>query len=286
MAYRLKLEEPIPAGAKRIAADELQSAAKRLGAAVESEESAAEAIHEARKSVKKIRAMLRLFRPGPGAAFVSEDKKLRAAGRKLARLRDAEVLLEVFDEVVRKYPGELSQHAAATFRLRLAARKIRIDGEAKSGRLLERVCAKLQACEKRSETWPLPVDGVPALASGLEAAFRRARKAMKYARRHPEADNFHRWRKRVQDHLYQTRLLSNFYGDSSRARARDLKKLQTQLGDDHNLEVLRQTLAPPPRWTAAIGRYQNELRSSALALGDRIYAEAPPCISPPHSVRS
>lgn len=282
MAYRLQLEEPILAGVRRIAADELQSAAKRLSATVEHEESAAEAIHEARKSVKKIRAMLRLFRPDPGA-FASEDKKLREAGRKLARLRDAEVLLEVFDGVVRKYPGELSQRTAATFRRRLAARKIRIDGEAKAGRLLERVCAKLEAGAIRSETWPLPIDGVPAIASGLEAAFHRARKAMKYARRHPEAENFHRWRKRVQDHLYQTRLLSNFYGDSSRARARNLKTLQTQLGDDHNLEVLRQTLAPRPRWTAAIPRYQNDLRSSALALGDRIYAEGPPCFSPPPS---
>ena len=163
--------------------------------------------------------------------------------------------------------------------------------------------AILKACRKRAEKWRLRRDGFPAIASGIETTYRRASAAMVVAREHPSPENFHEWRKRVQDHWYQSRLLSNLFGDSIRAYARNLKKLQTCLGEDHNLEVLRERTAGESALDVLIGRRQAGLRKSALALGERIYEEtplqftqrlkrlwtaspAPPCISSPLRVIS
>ncbi len=273
MAYWLNPSESIPDGMRRIVNREFKSALSRLRdpAAAESEA----AIHEARKSVKKIRAVLRLLRSAMAGKYGSRNRMLQTAGRKLSQVRDATVMLEVFDNLIRKYPGELNERRAATIRSRLAARRKRIEREAKTGRLLEDVSAILKACRKRAEKWRLRRDGFPAVASGVETTYRRAGAAMIVAREHPSAENFHEWRKRVQDHWYQSRLLSNLCGDSIRAYARNLKKLQTCLGEDHNLEVLRERTAGESALDVLIGRRQAGLRKSALALGQRIYEETP-----------
>ena len=273
MAYQLKSGESIPGGLKRIVKEELESASVRL--ANPGEAGAGVAIHEARKSVKKTRAALRLLRPELGRAYGPQNRMLRAAGRKLSRLRDAAVVAETFGRLTHKFPGELSEPAAAAIRARLAARKERMDRKAKTAGLLDDVGASLRACGERAEKWPLHRDGFSALAPGIETAFRRAGKAMEKARKHPSPENFHGWRKRVQDHWYQTRLLSGVCGPALSARAKALKTLQTQLGDDHNLEVLRQKTAAQPGAETLIARYQNELRASALALGHRIFDEKP-----------
>ncbi|MDQ2944598.1 MAG: CHAD domain-containing protein [Acidobacteriota bacterium] len=233
------------------------------------------AIHESRKSVKKIRSVLRLFRAELGDTYASQNSKRQAAGRKLSGLRDAAVMVEVFDKLNHKYPDELSKRTVDKIRGRLAARKNQAYKEAKNGNLLTEVRTALHACMKSVKRWPLQLDGFPAIAPGIETTFRRARMAMKYARKHQEPENFHEWRKRVKDHWYQTRLLSNLIGHSIRAQKKNLKKLETWLGDDHNLAVLRQKMIGQPGLESLIDRYQTELRGSALALGERIYGEQP-----------
>ncbi len=61
------------------------------------------AIHEARKSVKKIRGALRLMRPGLGNVYRDENDAFRDIGRRLSEVRDAVAMIEVFDSVVEKF---------------------------------------------------------------------------------------------------------------------------------------------------------------------------------------
>src|SRR5256885_2218 len=74
MSYRLKLSESVPSGIKRIVREELDSAVEQLrGKAGGTKD---EAIHESRKSVKKIRGALRLVRTGLRNAFRRAKQKL------------------------------------------------------------------------------------------------------------------------------------------------------------------------------------------------------------------
>jgi len=141
----------------------------------------------------------------------------------------------------------------------------------------------LEEAAKDVKTWPLQTDGFPALAPGLEEAYRGARRAMARARKQPQPENFHEWRKRVKDHWYHVRLLESLWSDLMRAHEKSLKDLESWLGEDHNLVVLREKIvAEPdsygdPKETELvlhlIDKYQKELRDNSLSLGERIYEE-------------
>jgi hypothetical protein len=64
-----------------------------------------------------------------------------------------------------------------------------------------------------------------------------------------------------------------------------LKDMETWLGEDHNLVVLRDKIAADPGFFGSrkdvefvlekIGKYQRELRANALSLGERAYEDKP-----------
>jgi hypothetical protein len=101
----------------------------------------------------------------------------------------------------------------------------------------------------------------------------------------PRPENYHEWRKRVKDHWYHVRLLESLWTEVIQAREASLKNLETWLGDDHNLVVLRDKLSNEPEkygdadgvhlFLALAGEHQKELRENALSLGQRIYEEKP-----------
>jgi hypothetical protein len=107
---------------------------------------------------------------------------------------------------------------------------------------------------------------------------------MACVRTHPEDARFHTWRRRVKDHLYQMRLLEGLTVHTH-VRMRRLKQLDTWLGDDHNLVVLRATLLEAParfgdeRMTAVVlgcvAKYQTTLRRRALRYGRQLFASTP-----------
>ncbi len=67
------------------------------------------------------------------------------------------------------------------------------------------------------------------------------------------------------------------------AHLKKLHRLETWLGEDHNLALLREKIAVkpnfygPPRaveqFLHVSGQYQKKLRKKALSLGERIYSE-------------
>ena len=67
-----------------------------------------EAIHDARKALKKARADLRLLQDGINkTTYQAENADLRDAGRFLSPLRDARSLIEAFDSLHDRYIDEL-----------------------------------------------------------------------------------------------------------------------------------------------------------------------------------
>lgn len=283
MAYHLKSGESIPEGIRRVVREEMEAAAAQLsgkGAANRDE-----AIHEARKSVKKIRGALRLMRPELGDIYRAENTRMRDVGRRLSEFRDAGAMLETFDALLEKYHGELGKHTLASIRTGLVARKEQREKQAKIERALSAMAGALGRAGKRVKTWPLAADGFPAIAPGLEETFREGRKAFYRVLKHPRPENYHEWRKRVKYHWYHVRLLENLWTDALQVYEKSLKELETWLGEDHNLVMLSEkVLAEPAFYGRAedirvfgrvIEKYHKALRGNALAAGARIYEEKP-----------
>ena len=283
MAYRLKAKETIPEGLRRIVLEEISGAVEHLSNSGNAQHD--KSVHEARKSIKKVRGVLRLVRPELRAMYREENNRFRQSGHLLSELRDAAALLEVFDQIVDLFSASLDGKSAAEIRRGLEREKNEIEEQLDLPKVVGRAVAALRSAQTRVNRWPLRKDGFSAIAPGLKLTYRSGRKALKAARKHQEPVSFHTFRKRVKDHWYHVRLLESVWTEVMEAHEKSLKQLETWLGDDHNLAVLREKLeAHPDRFGGSenvqvflllVSKYQDELRANALALGMRIYGEKP-----------
>src|SRR5690349_18209809 len=95
-SFELRCKEPLATGIRRIARRQIDIEARGL----KLDGDRHRAVHEARKSIKKIRACLRLVKREFGRArFRQENRRLRNAGQKLGPLRDSEVQIKALDKL-------------------------------------------------------------------------------------------------------------------------------------------------------------------------------------------
>lgn len=283
MAYRLKKGESIPEGVRRIVHEEIASALGEFKH--HSGRKRDEAIHEARKSIKKMRGLIRLVEPELGRVYRTTNTRLGDIGRKLSEIRDATAIIEVFDALAEKHKSALQTPAIAAIRRGLETSKRETEQAAGIGDAVKRATAALRSIDKQVDKWPLQRDGFGAIAPGLKERYRRGRKAMSVARKDGTPENYHEWRKRVKDHWYHVRLIESLWTEVMQAHESSLHDLETWLGDDHNLVVLCEKLEKEPEkygeeenvrlFRAVIEQEQKELREKSLSLGERLYERKP-----------
>src|ERR1700722_14356409 len=118
MAYRFKKNEPSPNAIRRVFAEEIAWAVGHLAHS----KKRTQAVHEARKSIKKIRGLLSLIETPLGPRYKTQDRYFRDAAQLLSDLRDNAVMLQVFDGLVAKHPA-MDAAALAELRLNLERRE-------------------------------------------------------------------------------------------------------------------------------------------------------------------
>jgi len=270
-AYRLKLSEPLPNEIARVGRGRIDHALGELRGKTDS--TPEEAVHEARKDMKKLRALLRLAGGELGKdTFARENACFRDAARELAGTRDSDVMLDTLASL------ELSSGLGWELRKLLQAHLAR-DGTRDREAAAARAVAILREARKRVDDWPLSHDSFEAVAKGLERTYRRGRRAFKAALDEPSAEALHEWRKRVKDLWYEHTLLRELWPPVMSAAGDEAHELSDRLGDDHDLVVLaawvRGHVDPDPDFSDAVIRRREELQREAFALGQRLYAEKP-----------
>jgi CHAD domain-containing protein len=270
-AYRLKADEPLPQGIVLIAQGRIDHAIAELRG--KSDSSAEEAVHEARKDLKKLRALLRMARGELGEdAFRRENACFRDAGRELAGVRDNDVMLETLTA--------LDLPAGMGWELRKAIQGQR-GLESGDGRRTAAagVVAMLREARGRVAEWPLGRDSFDALHDGLERTYRRGRRDFRAARSEPTVEALHEWRKRVKELWYQHTLLRALWPPVMQAVGHEAHELANRLGDDHDLAMLagwmHEHARAEPEFFEAVERRRSELQGEAMALGERLYADKP-----------
>jgi CHAD domain-containing protein len=283
MAYRLGANESLSDGFARISGDLLDEAIVELSENIRIDP--VDAVHEARKAIKKERALLRLMRGAvPKHHRRREDKALRDAGRQLSEVRDAEVMLETFEALDERYSQHLPRHTFEQLRIHFER-----GPDWQHSKLARRSAAEgavddLTDVRVRMGDWKIRIEGWPALEPGIEQVYRAGRLAWRSADTDRTLETWHTWRKRVKDLWYQQRLLADVGGPAVRGQADDLDKLSDLLGEDHDLGILREKLnddpiPAPADLAAVIGAIdfrRSELQVEALALGARVYGEKTP----------
>jgi CHAD domain-containing protein len=271
-AYRLKEREPLSKAVGRIARGRIDHALDELRGKTDS--TPEEAVHGARKDMKKLRALLRLVRGELGEqTFARENACFRDAARELAGARDADVMLETLDSL--HLPTGLGWELRKVIQ---ASRERDGAGDDRDAASRDAV-AILKEGRKRVGDWPLEDDSFDALAGGLERTYRRGRRDFKAARAEPSVEALHEWRKRVKDLWYQQALLCRLWPPVMTAVGEEAHELSDRLGDDHDLAVLadwfKEHTEADPDLQPAIDRRRAELQQDAFALGARLYADKP-----------
>lgn len=237
-------------------------------------------VHEMRKSVKKLRGLIRLLRPA-FKGFKTENDALREAARGLTSLREADVNLRVLDRLLPE--AEVSTAAATSLRNAVGGVPAETPGTTHAAEALNTFGTRMTALRARAETWRVRGDGFDALAGGLETTWTQARERMGPALADPTAVAVHEWRKRVKDHWYQARLLAPIWPEAMAPHVATADRLGEALGDHHDLAVLIDILTPMKGKAAkavlTIARtHQETLIAEARSDASRLFADSAPCL--------
>lgn len=290
MAFELKVNERVSDGITRNVKNQIEKALRYLGAkGGVSPEDATEkdVIAEVRKCFKRVRAALRLAREELGDDFYHEENwSFRDAARPITQVRDAVVLVETADrlrpQLVRAIgPGAFAKIRAALIANRQEVRRLVLE----EGKAFAAVADAAARALARLPEWKLQRDGWAAVETGLRHVYREGHHALALAAESPTVVNLHEWRKQTKYLWHQLQLLEAAWTDTEKELVNRTHQLATFLGEDHDLAVLRETLAADPLAYgghhilkgvfAVIDRHRGELERQAFALGREIYKDSP-----------
>jgi CHAD domain-containing protein len=240
MAFALKSNERIAPGLKRIVSRELRKAVDDSGRG-----DAVRAAFDLRKRIKKLRSVLRLFRDELGSDYDKHTRRLRKTAHTFATVRDADAAVATMEAIRARYPDVVSDGQCETVKKALLARKHGLDTRAHVDATLHRAQEDLRDWSRGIASDVRRAARRRTLRSGMVRVYRKTRKALAAAEASGEDRAFHTWRRRVKDHWYHVRLIERL-NPAARSRAKKLQRLETWLGNAHNLVLFRALLLDDP----------------------------------------
>ncbi|MEA2279042.1 MAG: hypothetical protein QOC78_4002 [Solirubrobacteraceae bacterium] len=279
MAYRLAVADRLTTAVRERAAEQLEEAIAHLQG--DGGHDPVEAIHEARKSLKKARSLLRLVRRDlDPPAFRRESRALRDAGRALSGLRDADVMRETFEHLAERSVGRLPAKELDELRDWLEHRSHARRNGAAIARA-RRVAQELGETLARLDDLPLQRVRWKTIHRSARRVYKQGRRALRRVEADPTVERLHEWRKRVKDLWHHQRLLRDAWPALLAAQAKEAHELSDLLGRDHDLAVLAERLrgrkgGPDVGGILELIEHERaELQKRARDLGRRLYAESP-----------
>jgi CHAD domain-containing protein len=238
-------------------------------------------IHDARKDLKKLRAVVRQLRDPLGErAYETANRHFRDAGRALSARRDADVKLKTLEALNERFE-DLPGDAVKRWREELRRDRDAV-GEADIEGAVAKAVAEIEAGRDGILCWQVEGDTWALVEDGLLRTYKRGRREMLRTSNDPDEEGIHQWRKRTKDLWYQLRVLRNAWPEMLGETADQAHELADLLGDHHDLAILREDLVgrsldgdQAASLRSAIADRQGELAAAASDLGRRLYAEKP-----------
>lgn len=228
-------------------------------------------VHQARKSLRRVRATLALGSPalGPGAALI--DRELRRMNDRLSKLRDAQALVDTLDLLLDK-TGDAD--TALTLR-----RARRIAAQARAGRARSTLIDDPQLQDKRallatllaalpSLPWASLTDA--GIGTQLRLGIARIDEAGSRAQATRRDEDWHRWRRRARRLSQQHRALGELAERLPEIGDRH-KDLAVLLGEAQDYALLREHCGRKSAFAGADRQLLRSLTEQRLArLRDRV----------------
>lgn len=289
MPYRFKKNETFKSGFQRIVREELGNSQTILDAEVVTPKG----IHSIRKSLKRLRSLMRLVAPAIGKTDLQKhNREIRDIAGLMAARRDQAVMqqtLQALKEGIKKPSGgkQSRRSADSIFAAVDQALGVTQDEDGGDTNLKGTEVAKIRARLER-ETRILAQTafrkkGFEAVRDGLSNSYRAARKRMSGSELNPDNEAFHELRKSLQWHWHQMALLAAAWPELFEARAASARNVSQLLGEDHDLAVLNERVQSEPALTSPTKRSfanlceqrQQKLRTLAKIRIQQLFSEKP-----------
>ena len=271
MGYHIEKGESLATAFGRIAAEEIDLAmaqSRRLHRG--------EAVHNARKALKRLRALLRSLRVAfPKKLFRAENRHIAATCRRISPLRDVHVQLRTLGKL-KAAASPAGDHIRRQL-LRQQSSFIR-----RIPALRKTVRALLEVSRQSLASWPLRKATAEDLASGLKRIYKQGREAFKAARKSPTPGHLHAWRKKTKSLGYGLEMIKNLGSGELSKMIRSSDILTEALGDDQDLFMVLRALDKEHRSNPAsdFNRLANRIslkrakrQKRAFKLGEKVYGE-------------
>ncbi len=276
MSYRFHKNEPVPLALRRILLEELDGARVELVVAAAD----AEALHEVRKRIKRMRALMRLGRDGL-EPIRAEGIVLRDIGRMLAAHREADALVEILRHEAASAGSADLRLLEETVRLHQAARAPLRERQAD----LVRARRLMGGVRRRIASSEIGEIGRKECLRRLRRAYRHAREQWWITFSQPTDEHLHEWRKRTKIVLNQLRLIRPWAGPGFPRVRTCLTEIDARLGQARDFAHLAGILRGVPVAEVPL-RYGFGLRarldhevddhlSRAFAIGRRFFRGGP-----------
>jgi CHAD domain-containing protein len=285
MAYAIHFDRCLNEERKRIAVEQVDKALAEL----RDDSLALHArVHQFRKRAKKVRALLRLFRPAKETWYQRENVRFRDLASQYSALRDADAAIDTLGKVTQHFNEQLDTGVFIPLQEALFTNeKIRIEQDISDTQLVG-LQSELEATRDEIAAWADHRMSHADLLEGFEKTYRRGRKAMRKCEETNDATIWHEWRKRAKYQRYQWKLLRQLWPPVINCWRDQYHRLTDMLGEDHDLIVLRELLRS--RDTPCCDQVSLEalegltrerstaLRDSSKSLGRKLFYDEPKAV--------
>lgn len=199
-------------------------------------------IHETRKTMKGIRAVLKMIRDEIGySSYFRENRIYRDLGKSLSGARDSYVLGQVFASLCDRYPAMIHQTDQETVMKCLTGRMdrelARFTNE-KGG--FDHIRKELDRGSGRVPQYCRLRNGFESVSRGIRRIYGRGRRYLSKVSRDFHMAEFHEYRKNTKYLLHQVEILQPLYPRVLKSYAKSIEKHAERMGitrDYHRLEV-------------------------------------------------
>jgi CHAD domain-containing protein len=236
-----------------------------------------EAVHNARRRLKRIRSILKILRPALRSRYAAYQSEVRSVARRLAVHRDADVLHATATDLraaagpgerpfIERVLGSLDE-GARYWRKRIAPAPVLL---------------AFSELEADAEDLPGPRNGGRLYKAAVERAYRRGHRSMQRAWKTQNAADLHRWRKDAKDLWHLLEIAERRLPRKIARHAARLDTLAEILGLDHDYwitsEHMRSIAAEGASEETAhllVAARRKRLQKDALRRGRKLYRRRP-----------
>jgi len=276
MPYRFRRKETVSDGFRRITNEQT---AAIVSALADGAEDPADRVHDARRRLKRLRALLELVGSQMDDDLVTREQiAYRNLSRKLGLARDADVALETFDELAIEVIGPIDAMRDLLVTASQRQRKRTLSADK-----LAALAAQIRVCSHTLVKQKIADDGWDSIALTMGHSYQKARDA--YRAKADKQEAMHDWRKFTKTLMYQLTLIRKAAPKPISKLIPQLARLAELLGHFQDLHVLQRILsehaahglqmAKFPTLEAIIEKHRKRALKRAQKLGKKVFAIRP-----------